>query len=93
MARVVHFEIHVDDPERASAFYSSLFGWAITKWDGPVPYWLIVTGPDGTPGINGGMMKRMHPIGGNDGVIAYVCTVQVENLDRDAELAGYRWVL
>ena len=34
------------------------------------------------PGINGGLMKRQHPISGNDGVIAYVCTVDVDNLDR-----------
>jgi predicted enzyme related to lactoylglutathione lyase len=87
MPRVVHFEIHADDPERASKFYSSLFGWSFTKWDGPMPYWVLVTGPDGTPGINGGLLKRQHPISGNDGVIAYVCTVQVENLDRDLNRA------
>lgn len=92
MARVVHFEIHADNPERASAFYRSLFSWTITTWDGPMPYWLVVTGPDGTPGINGGIMQRMHPVSGNDGVIAYVCTVQVENLDKDVEKAS-RWEL
>jgi predicted enzyme related to lactoylglutathione lyase len=83
MPRVVHFEIHADDPGRASKFYSDLFGWTITKWDGPMPYWIVVTGPEGTPGINGGLLKRQHPISGNDGVIAYVCTIQVEQLDRD----------
>ncbi|MGI8737560.1 MAG: VOC family protein [Candidatus Eremiobacter antarcticus] len=25
MPRVVHFEIHADDPERASKFYSTVF--------------------------------------------------------------------
>jgi len=83
MARVVHFEIHADNPERAAKFYSDLFGWRLTKWDGPADYWLVVTGPDGTPGINGGLLRRQHPAGGNDGVIAYVCTVQVDDLDRD----------
>jgi predicted enzyme related to lactoylglutathione lyase len=83
MPRVVHFEIHADDPERASRFYTALFGWTITKWDGPMPYWLVMTGSEGTPGINGGIMKRQHPISGNDGVIAYVCTIDVEQLDRD----------
>ena len=43
---------------------------------------MVFTGPDGTPGINGGLMKRQHPLTGNDGVIAYVCTVDVEDLDR-----------
>jgi predicted enzyme related to lactoylglutathione lyase len=82
MPRVVHFEIHADEPERAVQFYSSLFGWQFTKWAGPMPYWLITTGPEGTPGINGGLMKRQHPVSGNDGVIAYVCTVDVDNLDK-----------
>jgi predicted enzyme related to lactoylglutathione lyase len=40
MRRPVHFEIHAEDPERAANFYSQLFGWEITKWDGPVDYWL-----------------------------------------------------
>ena len=87
MARVVHFEIHADDPERAVKFYSDLFGWKLTRWGGPMEYWLVVTGSDGTPGINGGLMKRQHPLGGNDGVIAYVCTVDVDDLDRDVAKA------
>lgn len=87
MSRVVHFEIHADEPERAIQFYTRLFGWTFTKWDGPMTYWMIVTGPEGTPGINGGLLKRNHPITGHDGVIAYICTVQVERLDRDVELA------
>jgi predicted enzyme related to lactoylglutathione lyase len=82
MPRVIHFEIHADNTDRAAKFYTELFGWTFTKWGGPTDYWVVVTGPDGTPGINGGLMKRQHPISGNDGVIAYVCTVDVDNLDR-----------
>ena len=92
MPRVVHFEIHTDDPQRAVQFYTNLFGWQFNLYEGPMPYWLIVTGPDGTPGINGGLLKRMHPLSGNDGVIAYVCTVNVDDLDksvaRGLELGG-----
>ncbi len=58
MPRPVHFEIHADDPERAAAFYRSVFDWEIEKWEGPREYWLVTTGPEGTPGINGGLMKR-----------------------------------
>ena len=36
MARVVHFEIHADDPERAAKFYEAAFGWSVSKWDGPM---------------------------------------------------------
>jgi predicted enzyme related to lactoylglutathione lyase len=83
MPRVVHFEIHAEDPERAIRFYKTLFGWEFTKWAGPMDYWLIKTGPDEQPGINGGLMKRHGP-GPTEGlpVIAYVCTVDVASVDQ-----------
>ena len=31
MSRVVHFEMGVDDPERAVAFYETVFGWKTNK--------------------------------------------------------------
>lgn len=80
MPRVIHFEIHADDPERAVNFYQSLFAWQFQKWGGPMDYWLITTGPTSQPGINGGLLKRHGPIDGQ-AVIAYVCTVDVPNVD------------
>ena len=59
MPRVVHFELSADDPERATKFYSEVFGWQINKWDGPEDYWLVTTGDAGTPGIDGAIMRRM----------------------------------
>jgi catechol 2,3-dioxygenase-like lactoylglutathione lyase family enzyme len=47
MARVVHFELAADDPERAVKFYQQVFGWQIHKWDGPQDYWLATTGEQG----------------------------------------------
>ena len=61
MLRVTHFEIYVDDPERSTKFYSDVFGWKIEKWEGPIDYWLITTGPEDQPGINGGIAKREKP--------------------------------
>jgi uncharacterized protein len=61
MARVMHFEICADNPERAAKFYTDALGWKVEKWDGPVEYWLVVTGPDTAPGINGGIMRRPEP--------------------------------
>ena len=61
MARVVHFEIHADDPERAVKFYSQAFGWKIDKW-GPEPYWLATTGEKGQPGIDGAIMPRQEKL-------------------------------
>ena len=57
MTRPIHFEIPVDDQERAAAFYRSVFGWDIQQWEG-APYWLATTGPDDQPGINGALGKR-----------------------------------
>jgi len=80
MSRVVHFEIHADNPQRAATYYQQLFDWQINKWEGPEDYWLITTGPDSEPGINGAILKRRQPING-DAVIAYVCTIDVASID------------
>ena len=86
MSRVVHFEIHAERPERAIAFYTRLFGWQFTKWAGPTDYWLIKTGESGTPGIDGGLMPRHGVIDGT-AVIAYLCTVDVADLDASLATA------
>jgi predicted enzyme related to lactoylglutathione lyase len=58
MGRVIHFDIAADDIERAKAFYESVFGWRITKAHGPLEYWLISTGAQDAPGIDGGIAPR-----------------------------------
>src|SRR5690242_13059196 len=74
MPRVIHFELPVDNPDRATEFYRQVFGWTFTKWQGPQDYWLITTGT-GTPGIDGGMLRRSHPGAGT------VNTIRVASLD------------
>lgn len=86
MPRVVHFEIHAGDPERAVNFYQKLFGWSFQKWEGPMEYWVVTTGPDDQPGINGGLMRRQSEIDGQ-AVIAYVCTVDVSDVDASLKTA------
>jgi predicted enzyme related to lactoylglutathione lyase len=61
MSRVIHFELPADDLERAIAFYKKTFSWNFKKWDGPMEYWLITTGPADQPGIDGGMGRRSDP--------------------------------
>jgi predicted enzyme related to lactoylglutathione lyase len=78
MSRVVHFEIPASDPERASAFYKKVFGWKIEKWPGPMEYWMVTTGAEGTPGINGGLMK-------NTNVKTTTNTIGVESVDSAVE--------
>jgi predicted enzyme related to lactoylglutathione lyase len=82
MPRVIHFEIHCDDTDRASKFYQQMFGWKIEKFGGPSDYWIITTGPDSEVGINGGLMKRRTgPTTSGAPVNAYICTVSVDNVD------------
>ena len=77
MPRVNHFEIYTDDPEAVQPFYREIFGWTFTKFDGPVEYWLVTTGDDSEPGINGGIL-RPRP-GQSPGTIN---TVAVPSLDE-----------
>lgn len=70
MSRIVHFEIPADDPERSIKFYEEVFGWTIEKWDGPIEYWLIMTGPEDQPGIDGGLTRRTDPEMGVENTIA-----------------------
>lgn len=76
MARVVHFDISADDVERAIQFYESIFDWKFTKWEGPMEYWLISTGPQEEPGIDGGLSKRE----GSDAQVAN--TIEVKSIDQ-----------
>lgn len=85
MPRVVHFEIHAGDPERAKRFYERLFGWGLDRY-GPEEYWLVTTGPNDQPGINGGLLRRGGVLDGQ-AVIAYVCTVDVADLEASLALA------
>ncbi|NYT01850.1 MAG: VOC family protein [Methanosarcinales archaeon] len=74
MNRVVHFEIHADQPERAAQFYSRVFGWKIQKWEGPVDYWLASTGEG--QGIDGAIKWRAEPH------LSTVNTIQVPSVEE-----------
>jgi len=61
MATIVHVDVPSDDPERAKKFYAALFGWKFQS----VPEFqynlFTMENPDGTPGVRGGLGKRMAP--------------------------------
>jgi predicted enzyme related to lactoylglutathione lyase len=82
--RVAHFEIHAENPERAVEFYTKVFGWEITKWEGgQMEYWMVMTGKRDEPGgINGGLMRRRGPAP-DDGapMNGFVCTMIVDSYD------------
>jgi predicted enzyme related to lactoylglutathione lyase len=94
MSRVVHFEIHAADPERAAAFYRTVFGWDVKEWVMPgvqvsneSRFWMATTGAEPAPGINGGILFRRGspPVEGQP-VNAYVCTIDVASLDESLHL-------
>lgn len=76
MSRVIHFEIPAAEPERAVKFYGKVFGWKFDKWNGPMEYWMVNTGADGKPGINGGMLRKPGP------VAVTTNTIDVESVDK-----------
>jgi predicted enzyme related to lactoylglutathione lyase len=81
VGRLIHFEIHADDPERAVGFYTGVFGWTVSRF-GDMEYWLLSTGPDDEPGINGAILPRSGerpPVGAP--VVGAVNTAQVDDLD------------
>jgi predicted enzyme related to lactoylglutathione lyase len=87
-SRVVHFEVPYDDADRARAFYSDVFGWAIQ----PVPefeYNFVQTGPVGDNGmptdagyIGGGMFQRDAQIG------KPIITIEVDDMTKALAAIG-----
>jgi predicted enzyme related to lactoylglutathione lyase len=96
----VHFEIPVDDLEKARAFYGSIFGWTLQDW--PMPDGSTYIGVHTTPidektrmplkpgAINGGIMKR------NAHATAPIFAVTVDSIDayiKKIEAAGGKVVM
>ena len=82
--RPVHFEIYAEDPQRAMKFYEKAFGWKFQKF-APIDYWLINTGADGTPGINGGLGVRKGKVDAKavaENTAGFIVTIDVENIDK-----------
>ncbi|MCX6728384.1 MAG: VOC family protein [Candidatus Saccharibacteria bacterium] len=88
---IVHFEIYVDDLERAQKFYTEVLGWAF-DYRKDYDYTLVypggkVTEGPATVGVNGGMMKRNAPAPSDDKASpnAFVCTISVDDVDATLE--------
>jgi len=80
MNRFTHFEFVTSDFEKTAAFYRQAFGWQFQKWEGPVEYWMVTTGEEGTRGINGGLMAANGgPFSGT------INTIEVEDIDAAIE--------
>ncbi|MCP3031558.1 VOC family protein [Halobacillus sp. A1] len=84
MGRLVHFEIHVDDMNRAKEFYGEVFGWTFEDWSEytGMPYFGAVTGDEKELGINGALMQRQSPPPElNQPLNGFACTMSVEDYD------------
>lgn len=83
MNTVGYFEIQSSEPARELAFYKAIFGWNFVRQElVPIEYYLIETNS-----IFGGLLKRpaaLPPDG--TGTNAFVCSIQIENFDRTADL-------
>jgi uncharacterized protein len=76
--RPTHFEIPIDDPDRAEKFYTDAFGWQFNRFEGaPSYYGLATTGDDSAAGINGALYQR-------DEMTTTMLTMSVDSIE-DAE--------
>src|SRR5712672_246192 len=81
------FAIHVDDVDRARAFYEAVFGWEFEPW-GPPGFYLIHTGDEASPGIQGLMHRRDTPRDGGSGLNGIEPTFAVDDVDAIAAAVG-----
>ena len=87
MARVNHFEIYTDNPLKVQPFYENVFGWTFKKFEGgPMEYWLVTTGDESEPGINGGL-TRPRP-GQTPGTVNTVAVSSLEETISNVEKSG-----
>lgn len=75
MSRVIHFEVPTNDSAASVKFYENVLGWKITRWEGPMEYFLVDTGDPNQPGINGGLGGAANELKGT------VNTVGVDDID------------
>jgi uncharacterized protein len=90
MDPIVHFEIPVDNLDKARSFYGDIFGWKLTDW--PMPDGSSYIGVHTTPidettrqplkpgAINGGIMQR------TDKATMPILAVHVESIDDKVAL-------
>ena len=84
MPQEIHFDIPIDQPDRAEKFYTQLFGWTTQKV--PVPgmeYW-VLRGTEGD--ALGGLIKRTAP--GQAAINYYTVSSIDDALAKLQELGG-----
>ncbi len=76
-----YFDFTVQNVVQAREFFEKVFGWRFERFPMPYEYYRIQAGPEGEPGIDGGMGEvKDAPIAGGRPMTQV--TVQVEDLDE-----------
>ena len=70
----MHFDVPIDEPGRASAFYRDVFDWKVAK-SGPIDYWTMTTGQEGGPGAEGALALRADT---PEGVVIYISVADID---------------
>ena len=86
MNRVVHFEVHAQDLERAKKFYSEVFGWEMQQMGAEMGSYVVIKTGDPVP-------KDMASIGINGGITTLDATeahlAQVRGYSLRVSILGY----
>lgn len=82
--RAIHFEIPVDDPERAVDFYRAALGWEPHRW-GEQPYWTVADAVGPEPGIADALAPRTEA---TQGVLLYLAVDDVDATLKSVVAAG-----
>ena len=75
-----HFAVHADDVNRARTFYENVLGWQFTPW-GPPGFFLIKTGTEEDPGVQGALQGRREIVAGKP-MFGFECTIGVASIDE-----------
>ena len=96
MDKVVHFEIPVDNSDRAVKFYKELFDWKIEKVK-DMPYFMVSTVetdqkgmPKHAGAINGGLMQRQSK---EEKPVIVVNVASLDEALKKAQKAGAKIVM
>jgi predicted enzyme related to lactoylglutathione lyase len=81
-ANLASFAVHVDEVDRAVAFYTAVFGWRFEPW-GPPGFYLIQTGDDADPGVRG-LMHQRHVRRSGTGLNGFEPTFAVDDIEATA---------
>ena len=82
--RPTHFEIPVDDPDRAEKFYATVFGWTFDRYPGAPNYYGMASTGETNPGINGALFQRSE----NSGTTITMSVDSIEDSIAKVKAAG-----